>query len=224
MMALVLVNRQVKKWNKTVFDKSTSKKKLEEETKKIMGPKEETKKNSKIHEVDENLEEERRNSMNPDEPARGQTMMITEAKKQTAEKIRREKQLEKEEERAAMSKSQLIKDLVEERCNIVWKTMILATIYCTNQIMLIFKFDKLDEIFEEVKEGETRVFTEMELRLYNDYKANEKIRDEQKLELIEDIDPSEIHKEAENLMKPMRLLLSLYILLINIILSNTEFF
>lgn len=224
---LVMVNRQVKKWNKTVFDKSTSKKKLEEETKRVMAPKEETKKNNKnekIHEVDEHLEEEKRNSANLSGPLRGQTMLIAEGKKQIDDKIRREKEAEKEANRALMSKSQLIKSLVKEKCNIVWKIMILLTIYCTNQIMLIFKFNKLNDIFEELKTGETRVYTEMELRLYNDYKANEKLRDEKELELIEDIDPDEIHKEAQKLMSPMRLLLSAYILLLNIILSNTEFF
>ena len=90
--------------------------------------------------------------------------------------------------------------------------------------MLIFSFDKLNEIFEDVKTGETRVYTEIEEKLYEDYKANEKIKEEQKLELIEDIDSSEKHTEAERAMKPMRLLFSAYILLLNIILSNTEFF
>lgn len=219
-----MVNRQVKKWNKTVFDKSTSKKKLEEETKKAMAPKEETKENEKIHEVDEHLEDERLGSEGPGQQPRGQTMIIKEAERQTEDKIRRDKEKEKEKERREMSKTQLIKELVKEKCSIFWKVMILATRYCTNQILLIFSFDKLDEIFEDVKSGETRVFTEIEEKLYEDYKANQDIRDEQELELIEDIDPSEIKKEAEKAMKPVKLILAAYILLLNMILSNTEFF
>jgi len=224
MKKLVMVNRQVKKWNTTVFNKSTSKEELEEETRKALAPKEETKEHTKIHEVDEDLEDEKLSSAAPGETSRGQTVVIAEAERQTKDKIRREKELAKEKERNEMTKSQLIRALVKEKCNIIWKVIILTTRYCTNQILLVFSFDKLDEIFEDVKLGETRVYTHIEEKLYEDYKANEKIRDEQELELIEDIDPSEIHKEAEKAMSLVKMLLSLYILLINMILSNTEFF
>lgn len=121
-----MVNRQVKKWNDTVFSKSTNKKELEEETRRELAPKEDTK-NQKIHEVDERLEEDRINSGTLESPIRGQTLNMEEAKRQTEESKRRDKEKTKEEKRKTMSKSQLIKSLVKEKCNIIWKVMILIT-------------------------------------------------------------------------------------------------
>lgn len=217
-----MVNRQVKKWNATVFSKSTDKKELEEETRKQLAPKEETK-DEKIHEVDEHLEEEKHETNQDGELSRSQTMMVKEAEKQIEEAKERDKAIEREKKREDMRKPELIKDLIDEKLHIGWKILIYLTGKCTNQILLVFSFSKLNEIFEEVRTGETHIYTDIEEKLYDDYIKNIKKRDELELDTILDLEEEEKSMQAEKGSGIMKLILNIYFLMVNTLLSNTEF-
>ena len=213
---LALVNRQVKKWNQTVFSKSSDRTKPEKKIKKATPSSKG--KDERIHEVGEHLEDEKLGA-----PSIQETIQAKEAKDQIEEAKKRDKLIENENKMENMRKADLMHHLVKTKIGFIWKIIILSTKKLTNQILLVFDFDKLNQIFEDVKSGETTIYTEIEEKLYEDYVINMKLKKEKGVELVEDLkDEKSNLTEKATTMK--NLLHSLYLLLLHILLSNSALF
>ena len=123
----------MRKWNQTVFNKSSEErlefeKSLKNESfdkvSKRLKPKRIEEKKEKIHEVDAELEEEE-----VFEASFSKTSSISikelqneeSAKEQIERAIQREKAMEKEELRKEMNEQDLVKDLIKEKLGFMWK-------------------------------------------------------------------------------------------------------
>lgn len=219
-----MVNKQVKKWNSTVLSKGSEKKKLEmeEEIKKSLPPTEHIEE-EKIHEVEEHLEEEKIMSGEVEKYKRDSSMKQLEAEDLIKKAKERDSFIQIEKRREGMRKADLIHDLIDKELGIVWKIWIYCTRTFSNQILLIFNFEKLNDIFESVKDGETKVYTDIEKKLFEDYEADVELKNERNLESVLDLkeDRSSHVKKAT---KGLKVLIAYYSLLINMALSNSAFF
>ena len=123
----------MRKWNQTVFNKSSEErlefeKSLKNESfdkvSQRLKPKRIEEKKEKIHEVDAELEEEE-----VFEASFSKTSSISikelqneeSAKEQIERAIQREKAMEKEEQRKEMNEQDLVKDLIKEKLGFMWK-------------------------------------------------------------------------------------------------------
>ena len=223
MKKLALVNRQVKKWNSTVFDKSSEDKKKKNKKPLEIESKEEIK--EKIHEVDAHLEEDRAlPTSSAFEDNKEEVEKDKEVKEQIKKAEEREEAMKREKKREEMRELDLVNDLVDDKLGIVWRIWIYATRHYTNQILLVFQFDKLNKIFEEVKQGTIKIYTELEEKLLKDYQNDCQKAKELNLETTFDLHESDKSKLAENHTKGMKVLLAYYSLILNIIISNSSFF
>ena len=224
MKKLIMVNKQVKKWNATVLSKGSEKKKLEmeKEIKKSLPPADEIER-EKIHEVEAHLEEEKQMDGKVERYRRDDTINQLQAEEQIKKAKERDKYMKIEKNREYLRKADLIHDLVNKELGIIWRIWIYLTRNFTNQILLVFSFERLNYIFESVKDGETKVYTDIEEKLYQDYQNDKKLKEERKLETVVDLkeDRSNLTAKAT---KGLKILIAFYSLLINVILSNSSFF
>ena len=145
-------------------------------------------------------------------------------KKQIEEAKKRDKAIEQEIKRAKMSVPDLVKDLRREKLGFMWKLWVYCTRHFTNQVLLVFEFDKLNTIFEGVKKGDTKIFTHIEENLLEDYKKDNAKTEELELEALYDLPEKEKSRLAARSTKTIKLILGFYQLVLNIILSNSSFF
>ena len=212
MKKLAQVNRQLRKWNRTVFKNAGKGKNEGKKNKKEK--KEKRRLEAKIKEVAEHLEEEQKETHQDqtlmNEPSMSEIVPVEEVKKADAKY-------------AGLKKADLIKVLVEEKLGLIWKIWILAKKYATNQILLIFNQRKLDAILENIKDGETHIYTSIELCLYKDYENDTKKAEELNLNSIDDVPADQKSKKTEKATKGLKVISEFFSLLFHIIVSNTVF-
>lgn len=138
---LAQVNKQVKKWNKSVFNKTSKDKKVEGKEKKDGKSKDKKKKQKAIEkgniaEVPEHLEEDNEKSAFDEEPkmieVHTQGALALSSSK-TVQKKTEDKKNEGEihyfRDYEGLDKNELSKKLVDDRLNLLWKLYILCTRY-----------------------------------------------------------------------------------------------
>ena len=214
-----MVNRQLKKWNKT-FNKGGSggKDEVEKEIKNTIAVKDE-----KIHEVDEKYEEDKMvktNSGRFDEDGDGDhddpKIQIIKAKEKAAK-------IEEEQEMEEMGQIDLLKTLVTNKLNILWKVWIMGIRYSTNQILLVFDFKRLDEILDNVRNGDTRILTEVEEKVLEDHENDLVTKKSKGFETFDDIPKKELSTAVKKATKGTKIVSAYLHLAFNIVISNSSF-
>lgn len=231
MKKLARVNKQLKKWNQTVFTRTKG---VAEESlkpiKKAMEPKEP----KKITEVDEHLEEDKDHNVfnaNPKLIIRDDPKMkvvhtiLTDSEADAAAEAAqlKEENREKEKEYETLTQADLVKRLTDDKLSLPWKLFILGKRHLTNQILLVFNIIKLDGILDSVRNGETKIYTTIEKKLVQDFNTNKYIRDEEKYDTIDDIPEDKRSNLAGKATKAYKLLAAYSHLVAHIILSNSAF-
>ena len=195
MKKLARVNKQLKKWNQTVFSK-TSKEAQEEninKIKKIMKENEKT----PIKEVEAEKEEEKESFQSESFDKSSEVAKeIKEAGEKSDDDGSKFKELTleeiveavaEEEELKELSKSDLASELITKNIGMLWKVWIYARRNFTNQILLVFNLKKLEDIIDEVFEGETKIYTHLEEHLIKDYENNKVTKEENGCETIKQL-------------------------------------
>jgi hypothetical protein len=212
-----MVNRQLKKWNKT-FNKGGSgdKDEVEKEPQNTIAVKDE-----KIHEVEEKYEEDKMAKTNSsrfdddgdhDDPK----MQIIKAKER-ADKIEEEHEMEE------MGQIDLLQTLVKNKLGYLWKIWIMGIRYSTNQILLVFDFKRLDEILDNVRNGDTRILTEVEEKVLEDHDKDLVTKKEKGFETFDDIPKEELSTEVKQATKGTKVVSAYLHLAFNIVISNSSF-
>lgn len=208
MKKLAKVNKQLKKWNQTVFTKSEG---VQDENLKKIKQAMEPKDDKKIKEVDPQLEEDKED-FEEDSKDNSQVVSRDEPKMHVLSVSQKADARKKEDEYEDMNTADLVKQLTTDKLGIVWKLWILGTRYMTNQILLVFNIVKLEGILDGVRNGETRIYTVVERTLVQDYHNDKLTRDEKKLETIEEIPKEERSDLTARATKGAKLLASLFTL------------
>ena len=218
------VDKQVKKWNKTVFSKTQVKKKSGNEA---MFKKTEVV-SLQIAEVAEEEEDEKEKSAFDEEleplislnnSNKGQDKNKSMVKDSTDDENKEEKHYLVDYQ--DIDRKNLIKKLVEEKLNILWKVQILGSRYLTNQILVMVSSDKLKAILHEVKEGETKIYTNIELLLLKDFERNKEIMIENDYKAFEEIPDEQKIDDVAKETKSYKMIIAYVVLFFHILLSNT---
>jgi hypothetical protein len=212
-----MVNRQLKKWNKT-FNKAGSgeKDEVEKEIQNTIAVKDE-----KIHEVEEKYEEDKMvktssSRFDEDGDHDDPKMQIIKAKEKAAK-------IEEEQEMEEMGQIDLLQTLVKNKLNFVWKIWIMGIRYSTNQILLVFDFKRLDEILDNVRNGDTRILTEVEEKVLEDHEKDLVTKKDKGFETFDDIPKEELSTKVKHATKGTKLVSAYLHLAFNIVISNSSF-
>jgi len=213
MRKLAKVNKQLRKWNKTVF-KNASKEKGEGKKDKALVKKETNlaKGKNKIKELPEHLEEDKLEETKmaiTNQPSGEDKFFAIEDKKDQVAK-------------PELKKADIVKKLISEKLGILWKIWIIGMRYATNQILVVFNHRKLDGILENIRDGETVIYTSIEQCLYEDYKndlATCKKNNKEESELK----PEERSDVTKRATKGLKIIVAYMSLFFNILFSNTSF-
>ena len=120
-----------------------------------------------------------------------------------------------------LDKRSLIKRLVEEKLNIFWKVQILGSRYLTNQILVMVSSDKLKTILNDAKEGETKIYTNIELLLLKDFERNKEIIIENDYKAFEEIPDEQKIDDVAKETKSYKMIIAYLVLFFHTLLSNT---
>ena len=220
MKKLAKVNKQLKKWNQTVFTKSEG---AQDENLKKIKQAMEPKADEKIQEVPPQLEEDKENDSEEDSKQDPKLKVREDPKMHVLTITEKADARKKEDEYEDMPTADLVKHLTEDKLGLVWKLWILGTRYMTNQILLVFNIVKLEGILDGVRNGETRIYTPVERTLVQDYHNDKLTRDEKNLETIEEIPKEERSNLTAKATKGAKLLGNMFTLSFKIIVSNSAF-
>lgn len=87
--------------------------------------------------------------------------------------------------------------------------------------MIVFNRNKLEQILDEVENGETKIYTQVEEKLLKDYKNDKTYADENNVECYEDIPDKYKSGETEKATKGVKIVPAYISLIFNILISNT---
>jgi len=209
---LAQVNRQLKQWNQSVFNKSDQQPKFKpleaSSSKEIKNKKkiEET----KIKEASEHEEEDKEESSLTQDPK----LKTIDSSVESEPAI---------DEYDGLNKNELSKKLAQDRLSLPWQIYILGVRYATNQVLIVFSYKRLDMILEQVENGETKIYLGLEEKLIQDYETDKATMKEFGYKTFEKIPKDKKSKLVEKATKGYQLVIAYISLIFNIMLSNTSF-
>jgi hypothetical protein len=142
------------------------------------------------------------------------------SEKLTPEEIEEAK--EREEDYDELPVNDRVNKLASDNLGLLWRVWIFLTRNATNQILLIFDLEKLENIRNEVHDGETKIHTHIEKAVLKDYEHDSKVRNERRLDTVLQIPKDERAKATEKASKGGKVLLSYASLLFQLLLSNSS--